>query len=244
VLFPVGSGDVALSAVVRTGAGMSYRTIAAALALEDLSIGGRLVAFSLGQLRRRRASDVRREPGGGGEGGAEPQPVPRGARAARGPRVDLGGGRGRSSTLTLDFATRGPWREERINPQLFQNALRYTHARGPARVLLATLAALANDEREVLGLTTEEICSAAGLSDRTAVRVRRCSHPGSLSRRAALAGAGTRTGGGWRTPATSGRLSPPGSGSLRLGMPARCWRRRPLRCRTLKTPVRIGLFPA
>ena len=39
-------------------------------------------------------------------------------------------------------------------------------------MLLATLAALANDEREVLGLTTDEICSAAGLSDRTYRRAR------------------------------------------------------------------------
>jgi hypothetical protein len=83
-----------------------------------------------------------------------------------------GGGRGRSSTLTLGFAKRGPWREERINPQLFQTVLGYTRARVPARVLLATLAALANDEREVLGLTTEEICGAAGVSDRTYRRAR------------------------------------------------------------------------
>jgi hypothetical protein len=39
-------------------------------------------------------------------------------------------------------------------------------------VLLATLAALANDEREVLGLTTDEVCSAAGVSDRTYRRAR------------------------------------------------------------------------
>ena len=39
-------------------------------------------------------------------------------------------------------------------------------------MLLATLAALANDEREILGLTTEEIRSAAGLSDRTYRRAR------------------------------------------------------------------------
>ena len=36
MLFPVGSGDVALSGVALAGVGMSYRTIAAALALEDL----------------------------------------------------------------------------------------------------------------------------------------------------------------------------------------------------------------
>ena len=74
--------------------------------------------------------------------------------------------------LTLDFASRGPWCEERINPRLFETVLGYTRARGPARVLLATLAALANDEHEVLDLTTEDICAAAGLSDRSYRRAR------------------------------------------------------------------------
>ena len=39
-------------------------------------------------------------------------------------------------------------------------------------MLLATLAALANDEHQVIGLTTEDICTAAGLSDRTYRRAR------------------------------------------------------------------------
>ena len=47
VLFPGGSGDVALAGVALAGVGMSYRTISAALALKDVSIGERLVAFSL-----------------------------------------------------------------------------------------------------------------------------------------------------------------------------------------------------
>ena len=84
-----------------------------------------------------------------------------------------GGGRGRSSTLTLGFAERGPWREERVNPQLFGAVLSYSRTRGPARVLLATLAALANDEREVLGLTTEEL-----LQPRPACLIARTAVPG------------------------------------------------------------------
>jgi hypothetical protein len=55
---------------------------------------------------------------------------------------------------------------------LFAAVLGYSRARRPARVLLATLAALADDEREVVGLTTAEIRAAAGLSDRTYRRAR------------------------------------------------------------------------
>ena len=155
---------------------MSYRTIAAALALEDVSIGERLVAFSLASY-----ADAEHQTFVGNPAAAARARLSRSQYLAAREQLEgrelisvavEGGGRGRSSTLTLGFAKRGPWREERINPQLFQTVLSYTLARGPARVLLATLAALANDEREVLGLTTDEICSAAGLSDRTYRRAR------------------------------------------------------------------------
>jgi hypothetical protein len=155
---------------------MSYRTIAAALALEDVSIGERLVAFSLASY-----ADAEHQTFVGNPAAAARAGLSRSQYLAAREQLERcrlisvaaeGGGRGRSSTLTLGFATCGPWREERINPQLFQSVLSYTRARGPARVLLATLAALANDEREVLGLTTDEVCSAAGLSDRTYRRAR------------------------------------------------------------------------
>ena len=155
---------------------MSYRTIAAALAVEDVSIGERLVAFSLASY-----ANTEHETFVGNAAAAARARLSRSQYLAAREQLEgrdlisvaaAGGGRGRSSTLTLGFATRGPWREERINPQLFQTVLSYTRARGPARVLLATLAALANDEREVLGLRTDEVCSAAGLSDRTYRRAR------------------------------------------------------------------------
>jgi hypothetical protein len=155
---------------------MSYRTIAAALALEDVSIGERLVAFSLASY-----ANAEHQTFVGNPAAAARARLSRSQYLAAREQLEgrdlisvaaAGGGRGRSSTLTLGFATRGPWREERINPQLFQTVLSYTRARGPARVLLATLAALANDEREVLGLTTDEVCSAAGVSDRTYRRAR------------------------------------------------------------------------
>ena len=155
---------------------MSYRTIAAALALEDASIGERLVAFSLASYADTEHQTFVGNPAAATRAGlsrsqylaAREQLVGRGLISV----AAEGGGRGRSSTLTLGFAKRGPWREERINPQLFQTALSYTGARGPARVMLATLAALANDEREVVGLATNEIRTAAGLSDRTYRRAR------------------------------------------------------------------------
>jgi len=155
---------------------MSYRTIAAALALENVSIGERLVAFSLASF-----ADSEHQTFVGNSAAAARSGLSRSQYLAA--REQLlgrglisvaaeGGGRGRSSTLTLGFAERGPWREERTNPQLFGTVLSYTRARGPARVPLATLGALATDEREVLGLTTEEIRSAAGMSDRTYRRAR------------------------------------------------------------------------
>jgi hypothetical protein len=80
--------------------------------------------------------------------------------------------RGRASTLGLRFADEGPWCEGEINAPLFEAALAYSRARGPARLLLATMTALANEERVVEDLTTAQLCSAAGLADRTYRRAR------------------------------------------------------------------------
>jgi hypothetical protein len=85
---------------------------------------------------------------------------------------DAATGRGRLSTLGLRFADQGPWCEREINAPLFEAALGYSQARGPARLLLAAMAALANEERVVEDLTTEHLCSAAGLADRTYRRAR------------------------------------------------------------------------
>ncbi len=155
---------------------MSYRTIAAALALEDVSVGERLVAFSLASF-----ADPEHQTFVGNTAAAARAGLSRSQYLAARERLQTrglisvaagGGGRGRSATLTLAFADRGPWREERVNPQLFGTVLGYTRARGPARVLLATLAALAGEERQVVDVTTEEVLAAAGLSDRTYRRAR------------------------------------------------------------------------
>jgi hypothetical protein len=76
-------------------------------------------------------------------------------------------GRGRASTLWLPFATEGPWWDGEINAQLFEVVLGYSRARGAARLLIAAMAALADDHGVVTGFTTELVCAAAGISDRT-----------------------------------------------------------------------------
>jgi hypothetical protein len=81
-------------------------------------------------------------------------------------------GRGRSSTVALRFATEGPWWEGEINAELFEAALSRTGARGPARLLLAAMAALADADAVLRGLSNEELCAAAGLDDRTYRRAR------------------------------------------------------------------------
>lgn len=81
-------------------------------------------------------------------------------------------GRGRSSTVARRFATEGPWWEGEINAELFEAALSRTCTRGPARLLLAAMAALADVDGVLRGLSNEELCAAAGLDDRTYRRAR------------------------------------------------------------------------
>jgi len=81
-------------------------------------------------------------------------------------------GRGRSSTVSLAFADAGPWWDGEINVELFEAVLGYSTARGPARLLLATMAAVADSDGVVLDLSTEQLCTAAGIADRTYRRAR------------------------------------------------------------------------
>jgi hypothetical protein len=80
-------------------------------------------------------------------------------------------GRGRASTVTLLFADTGPWWDGEINVELFEAVLNFGCARGPERLLLATMAALADDAGEVRERSTEQLC-AAGIADRTYRRAR------------------------------------------------------------------------
>jgi hypothetical protein len=156
---------------------VSRQAIAAALAREDLAGGERLVAFSLASFAGR---DGRAWPGASAAAARaglsrsrylhdREQLVRRGLLVVE----DVASGRGRASTVALSFAADGPWWEAEINPELFEDVLSRTRTRGPARLLLAALAALADPEGLVRGVSSEELCAAAGVADRTYRRARR-----------------------------------------------------------------------
>jgi len=54
------------------------------------------------------------------------------------------------------FAQTGPWLEGEINADLFEAVLGHSRASGAARMLLATLAAVADDEGVVAGVATDD----------------------------------------------------------------------------------------
>jgi hypothetical protein len=155
---------------------MSHTAIAAALALPaEVSAGERLAAFSLASFADR---DGRARPGT--PAAAARAGVARSAYLeARGRLVQRGlvmvaaeaTGRGRASTLALPFVSDGPWWEGEINAELFEAVLGYSSSRGSARLLIAALAALADSDGVVTRVTTEGLCAAAGISDRTYRRV-------------------------------------------------------------------------
>ena len=80
--------------------------------------------------------------------------------------------RAEPGTVTLPFADSGPRWDGEINVELFEAVLGYSRARGPERLLLATMAAVADEHGEVRELSTEELCAAAGIADRTYRRAR------------------------------------------------------------------------
>ena len=171
----VGAGDCrCLPALGRCA--VSRQAIAAVLAREDLAGGERLVAFSLASFAGR---DDRAWPGA----------LIAAARAGlsrsryllvRDRLVERGlvvveseaSGRGRSSLLALPFVSAGPWWEAEINAELFEAVLSRTRRRGPARLLLAAMAALADTDGVVSGVSKEELCAGAGVEDRTYRRAR------------------------------------------------------------------------
>jgi hypothetical protein len=189
---------------------MSRRAIAGALALQGLTTGERLVAYSLASFANQehrswpgtRLATVR-------AGLSRSQYLT--ARDALAERHEIvveeaGGGRGNSPVIALVFAESGPWVDFPVNPLLFERTLAYSRARGPARLVLATLAALADEERIVQGVTTEELLAAAGLADRTYRRARAALlAPGELILDSA---------GGGRARTNRWRLADPGSFGL------------------------------
>ena len=159
------------------GVGVSRQAIAAALARGDRTAGERLVAFSLASFAD---SEQRAWPGASAAGAraglgrsryleAREQLVHRGLVVVE----HAATGRGRSSTLGLRFASDGPWWEGEINAELFEAVLAFSAARGPARLLLVAMGAIAGEDGVVEDLSTEQLCAAAGLADRTYRRARK-----------------------------------------------------------------------
>ncbi|MBV9193196.1 MAG: hypothetical protein JO168_03545 [Solirubrobacterales bacterium] len=155
---------------------MSREAIAAALARDDLWCGERLVAFSLASFADHENRSRPGTPAAAGRAGlarsrflaARDQLVARSLIVVE----DAASGRGRASTVALPFAETGPWWEGEINAERFESALGYSRSRGPARLLLAVMAALADEQGRVEGVTTERLCAAAGVADRTYRRAR------------------------------------------------------------------------
>jgi DnaA N-terminal domain len=155
---------------------VSRSAIAAALARHDLSAGERLVAFSLASFADRDGRARPGTPAAAGRAGLKRSWFleARELLERRGLVVveQAATGRGRASTLWLPFVEAGPWWDGDINAELFEAVLSYSRAQGAARVLLAAAAALAGERRVVDGVTTRQLCAAAGLSDTTYRRAR------------------------------------------------------------------------
>ena len=124
---------------------MSRQAIAAVLARTDLASGERLVALSLASFAGRENRAWPGAPAACARAGlsrsryqqAREQLVARGLVAVD----ERATGRGRASTVTLLFADTGPWWDGDINVELFESVLVFSRARGPERLLLATMAA-------------------------------------------------------------------------------------------------------
>jgi hypothetical protein len=155
---------------------MSHAAIAAVLRLEGVSAGERLAAFSLASFANREHRAWPGTPVAAARAGLSRSQylAARDGLARRGlVKVDEpGGGRGRSPVVWLRFADSGPWGDGEVNPGLVEAVLSYSRTRGSARVLLATLAAVADQHGAVAELSTDEIRAAAGMADSTYRRAR------------------------------------------------------------------------
>ncbi len=155
---------------------VSRRAIAAALALREISPAERLVAFSLASFANRDQLAWPSNPVAIGRASlSRSQYLHARDRLTDGGLISIaerGGGRGRSTTIRLDFALAGPWWDGPVNPQLVEAVLSRSSARGPARQLLAAIAAMADADQQLSGVTTDELRLAAGLADSTYRRAR------------------------------------------------------------------------
>jgi hypothetical protein len=156
---------------------VSRQAIAAALAREDLTGGERLVAFSLASFAGRDGHTWPGAPAAAARAGLSRSRYlyDRDRLIRRGLVVveEAASGRGRASTLALPFVAHGPWWDGEINAELFEAVLSRSRARGAARLVLAAMAALADERGIVRGLSGIELCAAAGVDDHTYRRARK-----------------------------------------------------------------------
>ena len=155
---------------------MSREAIAAALAREDLSCGERLVAFSLASFADRENRARPGTPAAAGRAGlarsrfleARDRLVRRGLVVVE----DVASGRGRASTVALLFAERGRGGRARSTRSCSRRSSATAALAGPPGCCSPSMAALADEQGVVEGVTTERLCAAAGVADRTYRRAR------------------------------------------------------------------------
>jgi len=155
---------------------MSREAIAAVLTRDDLVSGERLVALSLASFADRENRAWPGTPAAAARAGlcrsrylqAREQLVARGLVVVE----ERATGRGRATTVMLAFADAGPWWDGGINVELCEAVLGYSSARGPARLLIATMAAVSDEDGTVRDVATEQLCAVAGVADRTYRRAR------------------------------------------------------------------------
>ncbi len=155
-----------------SGLAVSHTAIAAALALEGVSGGERLAAFSLASFANREGRAWPGTPAAAARAGlSRARFLEAREQLVRGGLVRIEdpsrGGRGRASIVALRFAHSGPWWDANINAELFEAVLAGGRSRGSARLLLAAMAALSDHNRKLELVTTEELCRAAGIANST-----------------------------------------------------------------------------
>jgi hypothetical protein len=172
---PMAARDRSCS-LVAWGRAMSRDAVAAVLARDDLACGDRLTALALASFAGR---EHRAFPGA--TAAAQRAGLSRSRYLQARDRLVRRGlvvveaeasGRGRSSTLVLPFAASGPWWEGEINVELLEAVLGYSATTGVARLLLAAMAAIANEDAAVREFTTEQICAAAGIAAKSYQRAK------------------------------------------------------------------------
>lgn len=185
------------------GLAMSHAAIAAVLALEDLAVGERLAAFSLASFANR---EQRAWPGtrlAAARAGLSRSQYLVSREGLVGRRLVVvegsGRGRGQSPSLSLRFASAGPWFEADVNAELVESVLSHSRTRGSARA-----------PRWPRSLTRADRCrrcrprrSAMRRGWPTAptvARGRRCCPPTSCCSRRPAVGGRTRTAGSSATP--------------------------------------------